>query len=93
MHAKGDFSDKHEDADLLNVIYQVYKDAPTESILIEWIPAHLDDPRNSKKREKFLRSGGTEADIEGNAGADRLAGIAANRHDWIMIRPRKARLR
>jgi len=44
------------------------------------MPAHLDDPKNADKRAKFLANGGTVEHINGNCGADILAGAGARRY-------------
>jgi len=37
------------------------------------MPAHLEEEKNLKKRQKFLKNGGTEEHIQGNVEADTLA--------------------
>ena len=50
---------KHNDADILSVIEYWVKEKG-EDIAIEWMPAHLDEDENIRKKEVFLNSGGTE---------------------------------
>ena len=44
---------------------------------INWIPSHFDEEKNIKKRDKYLKGGGLEEDIQGNIGADKACGEAA----------------
>ena len=74
-----EYDRKHNDADLLNQIAMIHAQNPLERV-IEWMPAHLDDPKNAAKRAKFLANGGTEEHINGNCGADTLAGAGALRY-------------
>jgi len=48
-----DYDRKHNDADLLNQIATIHAQNPLERV-IEWMPAHLDDPKNAAKRANFL---------------------------------------
>ena len=70
------YNHKRNDADLLQHIDTIHKHSPLERI-IEWMPSHMDEPKNASKRAAFLANGGTEAHISGNSGADVLAGEGA----------------
>jgi len=83
------FDPKHGEADILSMIANIKND----NCIIRWMPAHLDEEDNVLKRDKYFESGGTQAHIEGNCGADALAkqgaeSIAINkeRHDMHFLR-------
>ena len=67
---------KHEDADILHYIQQLSYSHNTNKhngVIIRWVPAHLDDDTNHKKRTKYLNHGGMQHHIDGNSQADILA--------------------
>ena len=74
--------DKHDDADLLKSISDIHKNIECRR-KIEWMPAHLDEPKNRKKLESFLEQGGTRDMIKGNCGADDSAKEGAEIHGDI----------
>jgi len=86
----GEGSDpKHAQADILSVI----SGTNNHKCIVKWMPAHLDEQENVKKRDKYFQSGGTQAHINGNCGADELAKEGANiipinkdRHDMYALR-------
>jgi len=63
------FDKNHPDADILQVISNL----DNRMCIVQWMPAHLEEEKNSKKREKFLKNGGTDEHIQGNVEADILA--------------------
>ena len=63
---------RHDDADILQKILDIVENIAGDRI-VQWIPAHLDEDQNHKKREAFFRKGGEQKDIDGNCGADSLA--------------------
>jgi ribonuclease HI len=48
------YDSKHKDADLLEAIYNICQTVQYKR-KIEWMPAHLDNPKNAKNREKSWR--------------------------------------
>ena len=44
-----------------------------DNVAINWMPAHLDDPSNKKKLDRYLNRGGSMRHVEGNASADASA--------------------
>ena len=70
----------HEHSDLWNYAYELLDSMPLNHILVEWMPAHLDECQNQAKLSKFFNSGGTQCDVLGNAGADKLAKKGATSH-------------
>ena len=64
----GKYDKKHADADILSLIAEI----ANKNCVIKWIPAHIDEERYKKKREKILAMGGTELQIESNCQADAL---------------------
>jgi ribonuclease HI len=75
------YDKKHEDADILEAIQNIYETIEGNK-KIEWMPAHLDEPKNHKKLKAFLEAGGTHQMIEGNCGADELAKAGAEMHEY-----------
>jgi len=65
----GKFDSKHDDADILSIIAEL----ANKNCIIQWMPAHLDEERYKKKREKYIASGGTTVQIDSNCQADELA--------------------
>jgi hypothetical protein len=65
----GKYDKGHADADILARISEV----ANKNCIILWMPAHLDEERCKKKREKYIASGGTSQHIESNCQADELA--------------------
>ena len=69
------------EADLWERIFEVVKSSPEEYYKFQWMPSHLDEPKNSEKRKRALESGIIEeVDISGNNGADKRAGDGALMH-------------
>ena len=71
LDGKG-FDYRHPDKDILETI-QWYAQNVNIQRIIRWMPAHLDEEDNHKKKAKYLKSGGTEEHILGNCAADALA--------------------
>ena len=63
------FDKNHADADILQVISNINN----KMCIVQWMPAHLDEEKNSKKKQRFLKTGGTDEHIQGNVEADELA--------------------
>ena len=67
------------DDDIFRYIEELLKSMPKNHIRITWMPAHLDEEKNSKKEEYFSK-GGLEVEIKGNCAADELAKEGAKQH-------------
>jgi ribonuclease HI len=73
-----------QEQDVWDDIFYLAKDLSSKHFCIQWMPGHLDEEANLKKRERFLEEGaGTMQDIEGNVEADKLAFQGADAHAKI----------
>jgi len=71
---------KLQEEDLWNRIFDTL-DNREELVRVQWMPSHLDDPKNILKRTQALASGlVSEEDIEGNVQADKLADQGVKQH-------------
>ena len=69
---------KHHDADgpeadLYSIIEALIRHMPDRYYKITWVPSHLLEQTNSKKRNKHINAVGDIKDLQGNEGADILA--------------------
>ena len=73
------FDRKHNDADLLQAIQAIH-DSIKRRRLIHWMPAHLDEPKNKHKFDKFLKNGGNMDMVKYNCMVVALAKSGAEQH-------------
>ena len=76
--------DNLREQDLWDIIFNLTENVTSKQICIQWMPGHLDNPNNAKKRDKYLKDGIIEQqDIVGNVAADTLANTGADAHVCI----------
>ena len=64
-----------------------FLDNREELVRVKWMPSHLDDPKNSRKKEQALSCGLiSEEEIEGKVQADKLADQGVKQHVCNMHR-------
>ena len=82
----------HPDHDLWKIVQQLIEGLEIVHLVV-WMPAHLDEPGNEKKLQKFFKNGGMQYQIEGNQGADAKAKQGAEDVDLCTTRHAMAKTR
>ena len=70
----------HPDSDIWTRIVPLINFWEADHFQFHWIPSHLNDPKNTKKKDRYLKQGGTFQNIADNDAVDKLAGAAASQH-------------
>ena len=58
----------------------------SSQVEIEWMPSHLEEKDNIKRKNKYIKEGGLEQHIDGNVQADILAKEGAEMHSVCDVR-------